>query len=166
MTRKPLIFMSLLLLFIVGVTLTIYQNNQTTSPPPETSPPPTQSAAPTPSGEQAETVGYGFILDFIAAAPPNANQEAQQNAYQALSANAQARVSTEAISRDLAAFMGLQDVPDQGASVEDLQIISENQATVIVGLNFSGGRVLRAVDLIVEDSQWKVDSIRPLEQYP
>jgi hypothetical protein len=166
MTTKLFLGTIIFLLIALGFALVLYQNNQTAIIPAETIPPPTQSAAPTPSHEQAEAVGYGFILDFIAAAPPNTNQEAQQNAYQALSTNAQTRVSSQAISRDLAAFMGVQDVPDQGASVEDLQIISENQATLIVGLNFSGGRVLRAVDLIVEDSQWKVDSIRPLEQYP
>jgi hypothetical protein len=119
-----------------------------------------------PSAEEAELVGFTFIQDFIASAPPSADAQAQQRAYDVLSLGVKQLVSIETISRDLAEFIGVQDVPDQGASVEDLQMGENATATLIVGLNYSGGRVLKAIDMVVEDGVWKVDAIRPLEQYP
>ena len=55
--------------------------------------------------------------------------------------------------------MGVQDVPDQGVSVEDLQVVDDENVVVVLGLNFSGGRVLREVHLVVEENEWRVDDI-------
>lgn len=118
-----------------------------------------------PTDEEAELVAFGFIQDFIASAPPDPDAEAANRAYEALSERARLAISQDTISRDLAGFIGVQDVPDQGASVEDLQV-SGDIGTLIVGLNFSGGRTLRAVNVVVENGVWKVDSVKPLEQYP
>ena len=114
--------------------------------------------------EAAELVGFQFILDFIEVAPPTMDEEATDRAYQALSSNAQQEVSLETASRDLAMFVGVQDVPDQGASVENLVMEEDGSATLTVGLNFSGGRVLRAITLIKEDGEWKVDAITPVDE--
>lgn len=110
--------------------------------------------------EQAEKVGFAFILNFIESAPPKADLQAQQKAYEALSTNAKKRVTGKS-SGELARFVGVQDIPDLGASVEDLKIVSEKEATLIVGLNFSGGRVLKAIHLSAENGEWKVDRIEP-----
>jgi hypothetical protein len=118
-----------------------------------------------PSDEEAENTGFNFILDFIKTAPPESDEQALDRAYEALSQNAKSQVSQVTLSRDLAGFVGVQDVPDGGASVEDLQIEGET-AILIVGLNYSGGRVLRAVNMVIEDGSWKVDSINPLDEYP
>lgn len=116
--------------------------------------------------KEAEHVGFSFILRFIESAPPTTDVEAAANAYEYLSMAAKAKINPETLSRDLAGLVGVQDIPDQGASVEDLQMKEDGGATLIVGLNYSGGRVLRALDMIVENGAWKVDVIRPLEQYP
>ena len=59
--------------------------------------------------------------------------------------------------------MGVQDVPDQGVSVEDLQVVDDENVVVVLGLNFSGGRVLREVHLVVEEDDWRVDKVTIFE---
>jgi hypothetical protein len=114
----------------------------------------------TPTDEEAELTGFNFILDSIAvAATTSSSTSTEDRVLGALSLNAQNSVSRETLSQDLAAFLGIQDVPDQGASVEDLQIISDTEAQLFIGLNYSGGRTLRTVHLVVENDAWKVDSV-------
>lgn len=117
-----------------------------------------------PSDEQAELVAFGFLQDFVKVAPPEADAEAMTRVYGALSTNAKARVSVDNLSSDLAGFVGVQDVPDMGVSVEDLQILSENESILIAGLNYSGGRVLKGVYMIVEDGEWKVEGVVDIQQ--
>ncbi len=117
-----------------------------------------------PSDEQAELVAFGFLQDFVKVAPPEPDAEAMTRAYGALSTNAKARVSVDNLSSDLAGFVGVQDVPDMGVSVEDLQILSENESILIAGLNYSGGRILKGVYMIVEDGEWKVEGVVDIQE--
>lgn len=112
-----------------------------------------------PDYEQAEFVGFNFILDFIKIAPPESDPEAIERVYEALSAEAREEIDKENLVRDMAYFVLVQDVPDQGASVEDLQIVSDTVAVLVVGLNYTGSRTMREVELIVEDGEWKVNAI-------
>ena len=109
--------------------------------------------------EMAEFRAYSFIQDFVEIGPPEPSPEAEERVYAALSERAKTEVSRERLSRDMAAFVGVQDVPDQGVSVEDLRVVDDKNVVVVLGLNFSGGRVLREVHLIVEEDEWKVDDI-------
>lgn len=113
-----------------------------------------------PSDEDAEITAFTFMNDFILSAPPESDMEAAMRAYNALSTSAKEKVSEDKLAGDLALFVGVQDVPDQGVSVEDLQVEGDT-ATLIVGMNYSGGRVLKSVNMVVEDGVWKVDSIAP-----
>ncbi len=162
MKKLPIILV-LVTILIVALPLYLYQNNKVQDTKITT---PTEQPSEQPADEQAETVGFNFIQNFIKSGPPQPDSQAMQDAYNALSVNAKTKVSPDSISRDLAAFVGVQDIPDLGASVEDLQIISDTQSTLIVGLNFSGGRVFRSINLIKEEGSWKVDGIDSLEQYP
>jgi len=117
----------------------------------------------TSSHQAAELVGYNFMLDFIAMAPGNDDIEAAERVYQSLSQNARQIVSQEKLLVDLAQFIGVQDVPDQGVSVEDLQVIDEKNVNLILGLNYSGGITMRLVGLVVEDGLWKVDQVSPYQ---
>lgn len=56
-------------------------------------------------------------------------------------------------------FVGVQDVPDMGISVENLVMEDDGTATLVVGLNFSGGPALRRISLVPEGGVWKVDNI-------
>jgi hypothetical protein len=114
---------------------------------------------PPPSHEEAEQVGYQFMLDVVAAAPSNSDEEAAQRIFETLSSSAREGKSVDTIASDMALFVGIQDVPDEGVSVEDLQIKSPTEAVLTLGLNYSGGRVLRDIHLVVEDMMWKVDSV-------
>ena len=119
-----------------------------------------------PGEEEAELVGFQFLQDVIAAAPGSEDDDATQRVYSSLSRNARTVVSEDTVMADMAPFVGIQDVPDQGVSVEDLQVLSATEASLIVGLNYSSGRVLRSINMIVEDGEWKVDSVDSLETYP
>jgi len=163
MNKTKVAIILLIVTIIAGVAYYYYKYNPTIYTGPVSV---TQEQKLASESENIEFVGYLFIQNFIKSAPPQSDAQAMQDAYAVLSQNAKTQVSTEFISRDLAAFVGVQDVPDQGFSIEDLQIEDTNKAKYIVGLNFSSGRVLKAINLIKEDGQWKVDSIETLEQYP
>ncbi len=113
--------------------------------------------------QMAEFRAYTFIQDFVEIAPPESNPEAEERVYAALSERAKTEVSRERLSRDMAVFVGVQDVPDQGVSVEDLQVVDDENVVVVLGLNFSGGRVLREVHLVVEEDDWRVDKVTIFE---
>lgn len=113
----------------------------------------------TPSHEQAEYIAFGFIQDFIKVAPPEPDEDATERIMDVLSVRARNEIVRETVSADMARFIGVQDVPDQGASVEDLQITSDTGAYLTVGLNYSGGRIERNVHLVVENGAWKVDRV-------
>lgn len=111
------------------------------------------------TNKEAELAGLNFILDFITMAPPSSDPDAMERAYNALSRSAKEQVSRESLAGDMALFVGVQDVPDQGISIEDFIVVSDVQANLIIELDYSGGRVLRNINLIVEDGEWKIDSI-------
>lgn len=113
--------------------------------------------------QMAEFRAYTFIQDFVEIAPPESNPEAEERVYAALSGRAKTKISRESLSRDVAVFVGVQDVPDQGVSVEDLQVVDDDNVAVILGLNYSGGRVLKEIRLVVEEDEWKVDSVAEFE---
>lgn len=114
---------------------------------------------PTPSDEDAEIVGLQFMQDVVAIAPPLSDVEAETRLYGSLSSTAREQVARETLVRDIASFVGIQDVPDQGVSVEDLEMVGSYSATLTLGLNYTSGRVLRVVHLVVEDAVWKVREV-------
>jgi uncharacterized protein YxeA len=109
--------------------------------------------------EKAELIGYNFMLDFIKIAPLNYDSEAEENIYNTLSKNAKKEILKETIASDLVGFIGVQDIPDQGISIEDLQIIDTNNTILVVALNYSGERIIRNIHIVLEDNEWKIDKI-------
>lgn len=99
--------------------------------------------------------------NVVRIAPPFPDPSAADALFDALSRNAQMTVSRDTISSDMAQFIGVQDMPDQGVSVEDLQVVSATEVVLVIGMNYSGsGQVLRDVVLIYENDTWKVDGVR------
>ena len=119
-----------------------------------------------PGHESAELTAFGFMQDLLAAAPGEGDGEAEGRLYEALSQEARAQVDRETLLQDIALFVGIQGIPEQGVSVENLEVQSDTESTLIVGLNFSNGRELRAIDMVVEDGEWKVHGVRVLDMYP
>jgi len=103
--------------------------------------------------EEAEKVGFQFVLDFIEVGPPSMDQAAADRAYLALSSRAQADMNQETLSRDLAMFVGVQDMPNEGVSIENLILAEDGSAILTVGLNYSGSRALREITLIKENDE-------------
>lgn len=112
-----------------------------------------------PAHEEAEVIAFNFVLDSLALAPPATDADALDRVLRALSEEAQGSVKRETASRDVALFLGIQDVPDQGVSVEDLQVVSPSEVYVVLSLQFGGSRVLRHVHLVIEHGTWKVDRV-------
>ncbi len=115
---------------------------------------------PGPDHDEIERVGYRFMQDVVLVAPPNTDTEAERRLYDSLSRAAQEQVTYEMLLPDLARFVGIQDVPDQGVSVEDLEVEGLESALLTLGLNYSGGRVLRVLHLVHEEGTWKVQEVR------
>jgi hypothetical protein len=115
--------------------------------------------------EEAEKAGFQFVLDFIEVGPPSMDEAAANRTYQALSSQAQTKVKQETLSRDLTTFVGVENTPDQGVSVENLVLAEDGSAILTIGLNYStGGRILKAITLIEEDAEWKVDAVTQVKE--
>ena len=168
MKRNLILLFVILIILVAGIF--VFLNRSSDSP--QASDNETNSEIPPATilaGNDPETVGYSFILDFIAAGTPNTDTHEKQSAmraYEALSTEAQNMVSVDKIELGLLEFLELIMIPDQGASVEDLQADNES-ASLIVGLNYSGAdRELRSINMIKVENVWKVDSVDVLESYP
>ncbi len=112
-----------------------------------------------PDAVAAKEVGLSFFDDFIAIAPPAEDPDAEGRILEMLSERALDEIDVEMLSRDLALFVGVQDVPDQGVEFEKITIEDDGSASMVVILNYSGGSAERHVLLVKEDNDWKVDSI-------
>lgn len=119
-----------------------------------------------PSNEEAEVTAFSFMLNLLQLSQTPTDVSVMDSMYDSLSRRAQEQVSQSRFLRDSLAFAGMQTTPEGGVSVEDLQFTSPREATLIVGLNYTNGRELRAIHMVVEDGQWKVDLIDALSNYP
>jgi hypothetical protein len=110
---------------------------------------------------EAELVGYNFMLDFFEIIPPKNNLDAVERVYNALSAPVQAQLKKETIAADMVFFIGVEDAPGQGISIIDFQETSEKTAMLSLALNYSEKRVIRNINLVFEENEWKIDSVFP-----
>jgi hypothetical protein len=117
-----------------------------------------------PSHQDANLVGYAFMVDFFAIAPPISDGEAADRVYEALSSSAKEKVSRDNISSDMATFVGVQDIPDQGMDIKDLQVNEEDRVTLVLELKYSGEKTTRGVNMVIEGNEWKIDSITKLDE--
>ena len=165
-----IILYALLFFSAAGLVLFLYASGfiPCTAPGPE--PEPSEAVPPEayepPSLEDAELTAFGFMQHLLKAVPPVSDPEAKRKMYYSLSGRARSKISMEKFNRDIALFIGIQDIPEYGVSVQDLKVTGEREASLIVGLNYSGGPVLRSVNMILENSRWRIDSVDILETYP
>ena len=110
--------------------------------------------------EQAiEEVGVGFINNFLLIAPPSEDEEAMERALNTLSERALGEIGAETQSRDLALFVGVQDIPDNGFEVKDIVIKDANSAILEVELKYSSGSAHKDIHFVKEEGKWKIDSV-------
>ncbi|MGM0482903.1 MAG: hypothetical protein ACQEP6_03540 [Patescibacteria group bacterium] len=108
-------------------------------------------------------VGAIFLDNFLAIAPPAEDSDAQGKLESVLSSSALAEIDEDNFSRDVALFVGVQDIPDEGYEVLD-DAENESDAYMKVRFNYSGGPVLKRIEMVEEDGVWKVDSVSDVNE--
>lgn len=108
-----------------------------------------------------------FVEQFITGAPPEIDQTANQQAFELLAEAAKSDLSQPVQSGELARLIGLQDIPDQGFSVNQT-VYTPNPATgedeglaeVSVTFKFSGGDSERVFLVSKIGDQWQIDGVQ------
>lgn len=116
---------------------------------------------PAPSHEMAEITGFQFMRDVVTVGGQESNEEVENRLYASLSSVGRGSVSPDTLKEDVLLFVGVDEVPSQGVSVEDL-FVSDRTAVLTLGLNYQTGRILKNVHLVVEDMMWKVAQVTSL----
>lgn len=112
-----------------------------------------------PSDEEAEVVVLDFMNSFYSIQHIRNKQYLINRMYSRLSKDARKKISIENFITDAALFMGIESLTDTGISIKEINRIS--MYTVVVGMEmeYSGGRIIRRVELIVEDREWRIDRV-------
>ena len=115
----------------------------------------------------AEDTAFDFVIDVLAAAPGESSAPAAaQRAYAALSSRAQAQMSSDTLMADMAAFVGIQEIPEHGVSVQEFEATGSTTASLVVALNYTNTQAIRSINLVFEAGEWRVDSIDNLGTQP
>lgn len=152
----------IILLIILAVSVGLLWYVQTTPDrvlPPVEDPIEIEEPAELPSHEDAELAGFGFMQDFSKLTTEDDDEELRERMYAALSEDAKERISMDTFLEDVLEFVGVETVPEQETSVEDLQITGDETAEFFSGLNYLDGRILRKLNLVMEEGEWKVDGV-------
>lgn len=98
-----------------------------------------------------------FLAAVFGSVPPSGTAESAQRAVALMTSEAAAELDPGSLSGSLARFVGVQDVPDGGFTVQDASVDGE-RAEVGVILRYSGGETRRTV-ILFRDGGWLVESI-------
>jgi len=111
------------------------------------------------SDSQAVLVVKTFCENFFQG-PPALNEAGVIRALSLLSQKATNSISTigPSPSAALASFAGVQDVPDQGYTIDEISEEAE-KATIKTTWKYSSGPVSKTFDLEKENGSWKINSI-------
>lgn len=109
--------------------------------------------------QKAKDVGIKFINNFILIAPPAVNIQAEEDLLNSLSENVINKIDKEMLATEMASFVGVQDIPDQGVEIGELTLLDEENADLKIVLNYSGEEVEKIINLIKEGEEWKVNSV-------
>ena len=107
-----------------------------------------------------------FLSNFILSTPPSADEEAVENATMLLSERAKMGMEDKPTSGDLARFVGVQDIPDNGYEIGEI-IYKDNTASgmenglaeIEVTLKYSGGDVVKTFLLSEVEDFWQIDGV-------
>jgi hypothetical protein len=108
-----------------------------------------------------------FLTNFILSGPPSANEEAVENAASLLSEGAKMGMEDEPTSGDLARFVGVQDLPDNGYEIGNVVYkdnvaadVEDGLAEVEVTFKYSGGDVVKTFLLSMVEESWQIDGVK------
>lgn len=91
--------------------------------------------------------------------PPQIDEQVVAEMVSLLSSQAQSSLLVPH-SRGLAMFAGVQDLPDQGSKINQVDQFTPSQAEVSTVWNYSGAPVEKIFVLVLEADGWKIDQIR------
>ncbi len=111
------------------------------------------------SDSQAVLIVKTFCDNFFKG-PPAINEQGVMKAFDLLSQKARQSMSVigPSPSAALASFAGVQDVPDQGYTIDEISEGAE-KATIKTTWKYSSGPVIKTFDLEKENENWKINSI-------
>lgn len=148
--KTKFIWLTIILsIFLLGFLVFINSKDTTETPEDET----------VSESQKAEEVGIQFINNFIVIAPPAVNIEAEQDLLNSLSERVLNNIDTEMLATEMASFVGVQDIPDEGVKIGEITLLDEKNAVLDIKLNYSGGTIEKNINLIKENEEWKVDSV-------
>lgn len=116
-------------------------------------------AAPDPSLTQAinaELVMVNFV-ESILSLPSNQAAAAAITSHLTTVVSSQFEVTT--VKNDLLIFMGLDTLPVEPVSIDDIYFTSDQSVLIEIGWSEGVTKMSRSVELIVEDSDWKVNAV-------
>lgn len=97
-----------------------------------------------------------FTRDLFRVAPPSLDKEAIRSTYDKLSDKAKEQIKSLS---DIAKFAGVQDLPDRGWRVVEVDR-KDGEAVVRMIWDYSGGAIEKRFSLVYESGRWKIDGIR------
>lgn len=104
-----------------------------------------------------------YMNYFEQAAPPEADTDAADNAYDLLTERAQSlKEEGIAVSSYLAQFSGVQDLPDEGFEIDFVATGPGDTKEVTTTWKYSGGAVQKVFYLENVDGDWFIDSIQDI----
>ncbi len=111
------------------------------------------------SDSQAVLIVKTFCDNFFKG-PPAINEQGVMLAFNLLSQKARQSMSVigPSPSAALASFAGIQDVPDQGYTIDNIAETTQ-KATIKTTWKYSSGPVSKTFDLEKENGNWKINSI-------
>lgn len=166
MNKNIVILASVAIIVVITSVLFINRGDEQVSPGTESNLPADEA---TMQEEQTapEDVVESFMDYFLASAPPEVDEDAVDNAVALMSEGAKMQLGEDFSSSSLAAFMGVQDIPDEGYEIGEVNYV-DNEATgeenalaeVEVILDYSGEDAVKTFVLSKTDSGWLIDSVR------
>ena len=108
--------------------------------------------------ESPADVVEAFLEDADASAPPGADGAALNRAGDRLTARSRDRAQDPA---GLARFLGVQDLPDEGVTIEETEEDGD-LAVVRARLQYSGGDTVREFHLQRDQDRWRIDWVNAM----
>lgn len=112
--------------------------------------------------ENPEEVVELFLSNFFETAPPESDQQALDSAVSLFSEEAKMEIGDEPTAGDLAMFVGIQDISDQGYEISGIEYtddVNQGTAEVEVTMNYSGGDTIKVFSLSKFDGNWLIDTV-------
>lgn len=165
MKNKSLLMTAGLIIILIAVVILVSSGSKTENVGETASPAPSENAAEAETIDAEETVRT-FLDNFMLSAPPEGDKQALKEAVSLLSEGGKRNMKEEPTAGVLARFVGVQDLPDEGYEIAEVEY-KDNPATgeeeglaeVFVTLNYSGAKTEKVFQLSKVGDSWLIDAV-------